>query len=139
MPIIYICKVKGFKTTATPQHRFNPGRWAHTHTMSSAPHRHRTPHLDTSSRLGDGRTSHHEQRTPNHRPPHLDTSSSRGYVRTSRHGQRTPHHRPPHPRQGVRQNIPTSFALPSPYQWVAGRRLPFLGRGLFKISIRSNR
>ena len=47
--------------------------------------------------------------------------------------------RTPSPRHGVRQNISTSFALPSPYQWIAGRRLPFFGRGLFKISIRSNR
>lgn len=42
-------------------------------------------------------------------------------------------------RQGVRQNIPTSFALPSPYQRVAVRRLPFLVRGLLKITICSNR
>lgn len=42
-------------------------------------------------------------------------------------------------RQGVRQNISTSFALPSPHQRVTARRLPFLGWGLLKITIRSNR
>lgn len=42
-------------------------------------------------------------------------------------------------RQGVRQNISTSFALPSPYQWIAVRRLPFLVQGLLKITICSNR
>ena len=35
--------------------------------------------------------------------------------------------RTPRARLGGRQNIPTSFALPSPYQRVAVRRVPFLG------------
>ena len=42
-------------------------------------------------------------------------------------------------RQGVRQNISTSFALPPPHQRATVRRLPFLVRGLLKITIRSNR
>lgn len=42
--------------TATPLHRFKPGRWAHHQTMSSAPHHHRPTHLSTSSSRGDGRT-----------------------------------------------------------------------------------
>ena len=42
--------------TATPRHRFKPWRWANHQTMSSAPHHHRPPHLDTSSSRGDGHT-----------------------------------------------------------------------------------